>query len=63
VFARALADAAKVYPENGEASIVQRGSGTKHNFIVHRAAAKWMRMKDQGHALRFALARLFQNCF
>jgi hypothetical protein len=44
VYAGALANAAKVDSENGEARVVQRSSGTKHNLIVHRAAAEWMRM-------------------
>jgi hypothetical protein len=44
VLASALAYAPKVDTENGEAGVVQRSGSTKHNLIVHRAAAKWMRM-------------------
>jgi hypothetical protein len=63
VLAGALADATKVDSQRRQTGFVQGGSGAEHDFVVHRAAAKWMRMQHQGHALRMRRARFFQNRF
>jgi hypothetical protein len=44
VLTSALTNAAKVNSQHSQTSVIQRGSGTKHNFIVHRAASKRMWM-------------------
>jgi hypothetical protein len=44
VFTSALTNASEVYPKDNEPGVVQRSGGTKYDFVVHRAAAEWMRM-------------------
>jgi hypothetical protein len=44
VFTSALSNAPEIYPKDDEPGVVQRSSGTKDDFVVHRAAAEWMRM-------------------
>ena len=44
VFTSALTNTTKIYSQNSEAGIIQSSSGTKDNFVVHRAAAEWMWM-------------------
>jgi hypothetical protein len=57
-----LSDAAKVDSERNQTSVIKRRRGTKHDFIVHCAAAKWMRVKHKSRGAR-CLPRLFENCF
>jgi hypothetical protein len=59
----ALSDAAKVESQGNEAGIVQRSGSTEDDFVVHRPAAKWVRMKHESRGTRWALPRLFDNRF
>jgi hypothetical protein len=44
MYTSALTNATEVDSQDRETGIIQSGSGTKCNFIVHRAAAEWMWM-------------------
>ena len=61
VLTRTLSDAAKVNAQSREPGVVQRRGGAKHDFVVHRAAAEWMWMKNESHGSRWALPGLLQN--
>jgi hypothetical protein len=44
VFTGTLSDASEIDSKNDQPSVIQRSGGTKDDFVVHRAAAEWMRM-------------------
>jgi hypothetical protein len=57
----ALSDAAKIDAQRNQSHIIQSRGSAKDDFVMHCAAAEWMRMQHQSYAANFAVARLFQN--
>ena len=53
---------AKIKAQRNQTGVNESGGGAKNDFVVHRAAARRMRMTNERDAARFA-RRLFQNRF
>src|SRR5215475_5511799 len=58
-----LPDATKIYPKGRQPGVIQSRCCSEHNFIVHRSAAKWMRVEDQCHLRCGIRTRFFEHPF